>query len=593
MATIKTSKKTTPTTINVFYGLNESTDGDTELKLGEASVMKNWRVTDGGKLKKMEGYAPLFTSLGTGKIQGQWYGKVTGTFYHLFAYGGSIYKRTSGTNTIIGTMTDAPTSFFFFNEKVYMKNGHEYKSWDGTTFADVAGYRPKIAISTPPGGGGTLYEETNRLTGAKHQTFSPSGTLTAYQLAETAITSVDFVYDGTTLKTAGTDYTVNLTTGIVTFTTAPTAGTPNSIDIGWTKGTGDRASILGCLFARVYGGANDSRVFIFGNDTTRNRLYYTGLADTVPSAEYFPANGYIEVGSDEFSVTDAQKHQSSLLIFTEKGSYYASYESVTLSSGLVAASFPAYSINDIKGNVALGQVKIINNNPLSIYEGIYEWTLITVGSDARNANYISRRVQPSLDLVDLTKAVTFDWEEKGEYWLCVGSLCWIYNYRIGVWYQRENVKAYNFLEIDGELYFGTDGTIMKFDPDLRTDNGIAIKAVWEMNFYDFGFEYLNKYMNNVWASIKPDPKVRLDIATVTNNDGTGETQTIYYSLATFEHADFNKWSFLTSYNPQPFYIEIQAMGFTYFKLILTNESLNEDCTVLSINMPARMGGKVR
>lgn len=592
MAKITVPKSIPPTSISVFRGLNESSDGDTELKLGEASKMFNWRVTDGGKLKKMEGYAPLFPSLGTGVIQGQFYGDVGGAYQHLFAHGGNIYKRVAGVNSIIGTMTDAKTSFFFFQNKVYIQNGHEYKSWDGTTFQDVAGYRPLIEISSPMAGGGTLFEEINNLNGLRHKTISPDGVATEAVLPEQNITSVDFVYVNGVLKTEGTDFSTDLTTGKVTFTIAPTGGVPNSVDIGWTKGTGDRASVFKNTFAMLYGGGVDSRVLMWGNPTSKNRFIYSALADGALSAEYFPANNYSDVGSNQHAITDIVRQYDRLIIFTEVGSYYSMYSTLTLASTQVVVNFPVYELNSVKGNVAPGQVQIINNDPFSIFEGVYQWVSTSV-RDERNAQYISKRVQPSLDLVDLTHAVTFDYEKNGEYWLVVGSMCWIYNYKTDVWYQRDNVAASNFIEIDGELYFGTDGTIMKFDPSLMTDNGAIINAVWDMDFYDFGAEYLNKYMNNVWISLKPEVHSAVDVQTVTNTDGTSVVQTIYYNLATFAHANFNHFSFNTSYNPQPFYSEVQAMGFCYFKLIFSNSSDFYTATVLSINLPARLGGKVR
>lgn len=592
MAKIQIPRQIPPTTINKFLGLNESTDGDTELKLGEASKMLNFRVTDGGKLKKMEGYALLFPSLGPGVVQGQFYGEVGGTYQHLFAHNGNVYKRIANVNTIIGTLINAQTFFFFFQNKVYMLNGSEYKSWDGTIFQDVAGYRPLIAITTPPAGGGTLFEEINNLTGAKHQTFSPDGIATAFQVAETNVTSFDFVKVTGVLKTLGTDYTVSLSTGKITFTTAPLTGTPDNVDIGWTKGTGTRENVFKNRFAMLYGGGVDSRVLMWGNTTAKNRFSYSALASGALSAEYFPASNFSDVGSDQHAITDITRQYDRLIIYTEVGSYHSNYDTTTLSNTQVVVNFPVYELNSVKGNVAPGQVQLINNDPFSIFEGIYKWTS-TLVRDERNAVYISKRVQPSLDSVDLTKAVTFDYEQNGEYWLVVGSTAWIYNYRVDAWYKRDNVLASNFLEIDGKLYFGTEGTIMRFDPALSTNAGTIINAVWEMGFHDFGAEWLNKYMNNIWITLKADEKARLDLTPITNNDGTGETQSIFYNLATFEHADFSKWSFLTSSNPQPFYLEVQCMGFTYFKLKLSNSSINEGATVLSINLPARLGGKVR
>ena len=46
MATISTKDDSKVFTIKKFLGLNESNDGDTQLKLGEASVLKNFEITN-------------------------------------------------------------------------------------------------------------------------------------------------------------------------------------------------------------------------------------------------------------------------------------------------------------------------------------------------------------------------------------------------------------------------------------------------------------------------------------------------------------------------------------------------------------------
>ena len=45
MAKISTNTAETTFQIKNWLGLNESPDGDTDLKIGEASVMRNFRVT--------------------------------------------------------------------------------------------------------------------------------------------------------------------------------------------------------------------------------------------------------------------------------------------------------------------------------------------------------------------------------------------------------------------------------------------------------------------------------------------------------------------------------------------------------------------
>jgi hypothetical protein len=592
MATVQVPKQAPPTTIDIFRGLNESDSGDTQLELGEASTMKNFRLTTNAKLRKREGYAELFDSLGDFDIQGMWHGKVAGTHYLLFACNGNVYKRVADVNTSIGTLTDAKTTFFSFKEKVYILNASEYYSWDGTTFGVVEGYIPLIATATPPTGGGTPNESLNNLTGKKHQTFSGDAAAVNYQVAEAALTSVDKVYVGGVLKTVTTDYTVNLTTGVVTFVVAPATGVDN-VDIQWTKGTGSRSEITGYRYAMLFGGQNDTRVFLYYNGT--NRYIYTGLAAGVPSAEYFPALNYREVGSDEFAITDIERQYDRQLIYTDGGeTWYSYYDPITLENGDVVADFPTFTLNNAVGNIAPGQVQLIQNNPFSIQNGVYEWQATNV-RDERNVSFISQKVRLSMQEIDLTQALTVDWEAMREYWLAIGNQVWIYNYRLGAWYRFETADDITcFLIAENQMYIGTpNGQIMKFDADETSDNGTVISAVWEMGFYDFLAEWLRKFLNRVWISIQPGTRERVDVSWQTDNNASSDETTIEYSFIDFGDVDFDDYSFLTYYNPQPFRLKIKAKKFVYFKLILTADSLTAKATILSINLLSRMGGQTK
>lgn len=594
MARIQVPPQAPPTRIDKFSGINESVTGDTQLLLGESPNLADFRIIDEYKLSMREGYGELFTSLGPYVLNGIWYGKLNGTFYFLFAVNGSVYKRVAGVNTVIGTLTDAKTFFFAFGDKVYMLNGTDYKSWDGTTFQTVTGYIPLIATATPPTGGGADNEAINLLTGAKHQTFSGNAVATAYLVRELALTSVDAVYVAGVLKTLTLDYTVNLTTGTITFAVAPTTGVDN-VDIYWTKGTGYRSEVTGYKFSMFYGGKNDTRVFFYGNGT--NRYIYSDLAAGVPSAEYFPALNYREVGSDEFAVTDIVRQYDRQIIYTDGGeAYYSYYDPFTdPSSGLITIiDFPTYPLNDKVGNIATGQAQLIQNNPFTIQNGVYEWGATNV-RDERNVQYMSKRVQPSMDAEDLSTAITIDWESKREYWLAIGKKVWIYNYRLDVWYKfLLNDTVTCFYIIDDVLHFGTDnGKIMKFDSAYTNDNGVATSARWEMNFYSFDIEYLRKFLTEMWISLKPESKSSVSINYQTDRTGTSDTYVATYNLSTFTAADFGDWSFLVNYNPQPFNFKIKAKKFVYFKLILTNDATDEKLTVLSISLPVRMGSKVK
>ena len=156
--------------ISKWLGLNEAQDGDTNLKLGELSVMENMRITREGHLQKRPGsktkldLSEAFAAYTGEKAEdpkpcGAWYGTVAGKEQLVVAYGGVIFRVDTAewTAHAIGSMTQAETSFFPFSGKLYFLNGNEYKVWDGETFGEVAGYVPVIVTAATPAGGGTQY----------------------------------------------------------------------------------------------------------------------------------------------------------------------------------------------------------------------------------------------------------------------------------------------------------------------------------------------------------------------------------------------------------------------------------------------------
>lgn len=90
MANIIVPPQQNPTKLSSFLGLNEETDGDLGLKLGEASSMFNFTITNNFKLKQRDGYLEKFC-FGSGLINGMivYKGKL------IVAHGGSLYSFES------------------------------------------------------------------------------------------------------------------------------------------------------------------------------------------------------------------------------------------------------------------------------------------------------------------------------------------------------------------------------------------------------------------------------------------------------------------------------------------------------------------
>lgn len=579
----------TTTVIDNFLGLRLDSTGGLNIQVGELSKCTNCKITENYKLRKREGYLQAFATGSGGAIKGIWYGKLAGNYKFVFARDGHVYSGnlSTGVATDLGTLTDATTLFFAFNDKLYIQNGTEYKYWTGTgSIADVAGYIPKVAIATPPAGGGTAFEDINTLTGEKRQTFNGDGASAYYQLAETSITSVDEVYVGGVLKTVTTHYTVNTTTGGVTFTggNIPASGEDN-VEIYWTKGTGTRSTVTAHKQSVLFGGANDSRVFMWG---VENKVIYSALADGVPSAEYFPENNYLLVGSDEYNVTHLSKQYDRLIIHKERDTHYCVYDL----DATTGATFPTYPLNDSVGNIAFGQGQNILNNPFIItLQGVFQFTATNV-RDEKNVQFLSERVQTDLDTLDLSTALTFDFESKFEYWLCVGTNAYIYNYKNDTWYKYELADIPSvFYEVDGVGYFGTStGKIMKFDDDTLTDNGTTITAQWETGFLAFEANYIRKFLNFAWIGMQPEGRSKCDVSWQSDNGSSSSDYEISYNLLDFGNVDFSDFSFTTNYNPQPFRLKLKVKKFTFLKIIGENASDNESMTILNITLPVEYGG---
>ena len=586
-------------TIDKFLGVNK-TATETLLQLGEASSMTNWIITDDYKLQKMYGYQELFPTLGEHKINGVWYGTLSGTAHLIFACNGHIYEHDleTGENADLGTVADAyPTTFFVSNNTIYIIDGTELYSWAGSgNIASVAGYVPTVYTAAPPTGGGTMLESINYLTGSKTQKFSGNGSATVFQLAELGIDSVDSVYVNGEAQGLSTDYTVSLANGTVTFVDAPPTGV-NNVVITWTKEVeGDRDTIVK---NRYYGGVYYARYWIFGNPDHKSTRYPTGVTMAGASdPSFWPKFAESDVG--EYEITDICTQYNKQIIFTsgdssEASAWYSEEEDyVDPNTGAMMALFPVYPMNAKIGNVAKGQVQIIYNNPYTIWKGVYEWVSTNVMNE-KNAKWISKRIQNDLDKVDLTSALTVDWSNKGQYWLCIDKMIWVLNYRTNTWHILELTDTPTcFCLVEDKLYFGTTaGQIMKFDEDLTTYNGNIIDAVWYMGFYNFGVDWLRKFITRMFVSLKPEVRAKAIVTYETDRTNESDELTAEYTLLDFNDVDFNDFSFNISRNPQPFKFKIRAKKADYFKIKIQNNFKEYGATVLTITLPVRTGGEVK
>lgn len=522
-------------------------------------------------------------------VRGLWSGFVAGQEVLCAACNGYLWQLSLGedgtwSKTACGTIdTDEDVFMFGFSDSLYLLNGSQYRVWNGTALTDVGGYRPLVAVSVPPEGGGTALEQVNKLTGARRVRVSPDGTATVFHLPEQNLASVDYVQH----VASGADitsYDVDLTDGTVTIAPAPAEGT-NSVEIGYSVADDTADEIQAMRYAELYNGSQDTRVFVYGDGT--NRCFYSGIDyDGLPRADYFPDLNVAHVGDENTPITAMIRHYDRLLCFKLDSAWAIGYSQVTLTDGTVTAGFYVSPINRSVGNCAPGQAVLVENRPRTLDgRSVVEWKSTSssgnINGDERNAERVSQRVDETIRTFDLETAKTFYDKYAHEYYVIgADGTALVHGIDADAWYVYTNFAARCLINYKDELYFGTaDGYLRHFSTQYFSDEGEAIDAYWESGSMPFAADFQRKYSAMLWVGIRPDDNGYLEVSAKTDR----KTDFAVYS---FETAD-------ASQVPEMNRIKLKAKKFTYYNLILANNTADKTATVVSVDIRVRGTGYVR
>ena len=522
-------------------------------------------------------------------VRGLWSGFVAGQEVLCAACNGYLWQLSRGedvswSKTACGTIdTDEDVFMFGFSDSLYLLNGSQYRVWNGTALTDVGGYRPLVAVSVPPEGGGTALEQVNKLTGARRVRVSPDGTATVFHLPEQNLASVDYVQ----YVASGTDitsYDVSLTDGTVTIAPAPAEGT-NSIEIGYSVTEDTAAEIRAMRYAELYNGSQDTRVFVYGDGT--NRCFYSGIDyDGLPRADYFPDLNVAHVGDENTPITAMIRHYDRLLCFKLDSAWAIGYSQVTLADGTVTAGFYVAPINRSVGNCAPGQAVLVENRPRTLDgRSVVEWKSTSssgnINGDERNAERVSQRVDETIRTFDLATAKTFYDKYAHEYYVIgADGTALVHGIDADAWYVYTNFAAKCLINYMDELYFGTaDGYLRHFSTQYFSDEGEAIDAYWESGSMPFAADFRRKYSAMLWVGIRPDDNGYLEVSAKTDR----KTDFAVYSFETADAAQV----------PEMNRIKLKAKKFTYYNLILANNTADKTATVVSVDIRVRGTGYVR
>jgi hypothetical protein len=459
----------------------------------------------------------------------------------------------------------------------------DYTFTDGVvefSSAPTQGVEVRISylINSPSG---TSFEAVNLLTPQRKNSFIGDGITKVFFLDADDIDSVDSVLvDGEAVESA--NYTVNKTNGTVTFNAAPADG--NGIDnvvITFSKeidGYADR--INNCTVCEIFGGNNDTRVFLSGNPEYKNVDWYSGLYD----ATYFPDINYTKITSDSTAIMGYIKQFNTLMPIKEGNTQgdTASLRTFALDS----EGNPYFPVE--QGAVGIGAVSkrafgYLQGEPLFLSsQGVVRVT----GTNVDN----QRLIQDCSSLINprLTKEQglenAFALVYNNTYHLFINGKCYLADARKRFtdelnqvqyeWLYWENVHASAGAVFDGYMYIGYLGQIYRFkkdEGDLYSDDGVGIYSKWVTPIIYFGDASVKKSIENVYILLSDIDKNDVHVKCVINGNAEVDLGEVSSErIFNFTDIDFGDITFNTSINRYAEKLKAKLKKIDNLQFVFTN-----------------------
>lgn len=466
------------------------------------------------RLTKRKGYSVIGTVKTGQQIYGMYSIVIDGETFLFVHIGVQLFRIVNNEAQLqnVALTSQKKTRGFVFNDTLYVIGGDHYIYFDGTEWHDVkeTAYEPTTIIGATPDGAGTAFEAVNLLTTARKNSFKGDGTSTVYHLDSQGINEAVVVsVDGVVLSQE--DYTVDTAEGTITFNTAPKDS--NGIDnvvirFSIPTTTGYKSPIEKCDTYGIYGGDNDTRVFLTGNPEAPNVDYQSGLYDPT----YFPDTGYTKVGSSNNRIMGyAKVNDCQIIVKSDNRQSVTHYLRTFSLDSNNTAYFPIKQGIEGTGAINKSFVNLFGKTLYLSNEGLVYIQNTSVDSQYVTKN-VSKRINGKLTKEkNLENASLSVFEDK--IFISVNGHCYVGDNRLfsseyGFEWQLWDIKIDFIGNIDDTLYFSykddTQDTafICKFDNSLN-DNTFPIKSYWKTGLMDLGTSEYYKNVTNIYLGLTP------------------------------------------------------------------------------------------
>jgi len=515
-------------TIDTFLGADFTND-PANVDIDKSPNVLNMIRDVPGKVRKSMGYKTI-TSF-SDAING--YHTKRGKAHGLIHAGTKIYEGDYENPTeLYSDANNSRSRSWQFGDKVCILDGKALLIWDGTTVKKASDDAkvPVTLIGGNPAGGGTSYYALNLLSPGFTEQFLGTAGTTEYHLSykdldATPVTAQILQNDGTWLdKTEGTDFSVNRTTGVVTFTTAPgvspVTGEDNVKITAYKTVEGYADRVNKCNIGVLFGASGDlNRLFVSGNPDTKYTNYQWFSAANDPT--YFPDTNYQLIGTAKSAVVGYSVLSNYLAVFKDKQEVEQNIVLVTNTTVKDEVTFATQATIHGASAISTDSFAYLAGEPLFLTSlGLYALTSQDItGKELTNLRsfFLNGKL---LEETDLEKAYAFVY--KDFYILAVNNVLYLldglqsvqtdksapYSTRQFVGYYRDGIDANVMWEEDGALWFGSKtGRVCRFytnpnDVMSYNDDGAPIYCRWETPDFDGKLFYKNKTFRYLAVRLK-------------------------------------------------------------------------------------------
>lgn len=593
---VPSSPKRSVAVIDEFLGV-DFTNSPSNVDLKKSPNGVNMIRDVPGKVRKCMGYETIATY--DARINGAHFRH--GDEEYLIHSGTKLYK---GEATLYTDMNDARSKSWQIEDSLYIVDGKTLLVYDGSTVkkASDSAYIPTLTIAKAPSGGGEQYEPLNLLQPGFTELFAGTDTDKTFQLSFSGLdskavqawllnSSGDWVQ-----KTEGTDFSVNRSTGSVTFTTAPgvspISGEDNVKITAFRTVAGYADRINKCKIGILFGvnGAAD-RIFLSGNPDYINYDWYCDYNNPL----YWPDTGYATLGTAKSAIVGYS------IINDRLAAHKDSMEddrNVILREGDITDNEPTFKIvNTLQGAGAVAPYSFayLANEPLFLTDlGIYAITPQDITGEKYSQNRSFFLNGKLLEEPNMSEAYACVFKDL--YWLCLNNVAYIldglqpiqtdkslpYATRQYVGFYRTNLPARVMWTHDSRLYFGTsDGKVCRFfdDPVTLTsynDNGQPIHAIWDTPDFYGNLFYKNKTFRHLdvrlASAIATSVKIWVQKRGLWSLIKEDSSTARYFSFANLV---FSKLSFSPDTTPKTLPSKIKVKKVDKARFRFENDMLNE------------------